>query len=243
MKQPQTIRGARRVLVCAAVWLLGAGLAQANLLTNGSFEDTGGTFVGDVNHVDELISGSTAIPGWTTINGVPTAWIENGNPYGISASNGDFFLDFTGYSNSGTYGGVTQSVTGLTAGGKYALTFDLGYGGNSALFGGPATVRVSVGGSSMTFTSDSGTPNPAVWDSETFDFTATSSAETLSILGISTAGGFYIGLDNADLEPGGSAPVPEPGMIGLFGAGLVGLVWRSSRQPRRVGSRSRQALR
>lgn len=55
-------------------------IAHANLLTNGSFENTNGTFVGDANKVMQLPSGSTLIPGWTLTNGVPTAWLENGNP-------------------------------------------------------------------------------------------------------------------------------------------------------------------
>ena len=131
--------GWQLLTVACFLWV---GYAQANLLTNGSFEHRR-TFIGDGNRVDELSSGSTVIPGWTTTNGVPTAWIENGNPYGISASDGSFFLDLTGYANFGTYGGVTQTMTGLAVGTTYALTFDLGYGGNSSLFGGPVTVRVT----------------------------------------------------------------------------------------------------
>ena len=52
---------------------------HANLLTNGSFENTNNTFVGDANKTDEPLSGSAAIPGWTTSN-AQLAWIENGNP-------------------------------------------------------------------------------------------------------------------------------------------------------------------
>src|ERR1700716_2930467 len=111
-----TLRGAimhKTVVMFTILLTLAAGDAYANQISNGSFEDTSKTFVGDANHVDSLPSGSVAIPGWTTTNGVPTAWIENGNPYGISASNGTFFLDLTGYANSGTYGGVTQTMTSL----------------------------------------------------------------------------------------------------------------------------------
>jgi hypothetical protein len=193
--------------------------ARADLLINGSFEDTNKSFVGDGNLTDNLASGSAAIPGWTTIDGTFTAWIENGNPWAISASNGSFFLDLTGYSDFGTYGGVSQSFA-TTPGTSYVVTFDLGYGGNSGLFGGPVKVTASAAGTSQTFTSGSGTPNPAVWDHETFGFTATSTMTTLNLIGLSTAGGDYIGLDNVDVEVGTVAPVPE---IGTFGLVLTGL--------------------
>jgi hypothetical protein len=207
--------------------------ASADLITNGSFEDTSKTFVGDANKVDELNSGSTAIPGWTTINGVPTAWIMNGNPFGISAADGSFFLDLTGYSDSGTYGGVSQSFA-TTAGTNYVVTFDLGYGGNSTAYGGPVSVLVSAGGSPQTFTSGSGSPNPAVWDLETFDFTATSATTTLSIIGKTTTGGDYIGLDNVDVEVGTApGPVPEPATFTLLLTGMSMLGCAARRRFRR----------
>jgi hypothetical protein len=135
----------KTVTVFTMVFALAALDAHANLVTNGSFENTSNTFVGDANKTDELASGSTVIPGWTTTNGVPTAWIENGNPYGIPAADGQFFLDLTGYFDVGTYGGVTRS-------------FATGYGGNSTLYGGPVSVRATAGGSSEIFTSAAGSP-------------------------------------------------------------------------------------
>lgn len=206
------------VLLALASWE-----ARADLITNGSFEDTSKTFVGDVNHTDNLPSGSSVIPGWTTINGTFTAWIQNGNPWNISASNGLFFLDLTGYADSVTYGGVSQSFA-TTPGTSYVVTFDLGYGGNSGAFGGPVKVTATAGGTSQVFTSGSGTPNPAVWDHETFVFTANSATTTLDLVGLSTAGGEYIGLDNVDVEPGTTSPVPEMGTFGLVltGIGVLG---------------------
>jgi Protein of unknown function (DUF642) len=201
--------------------------SRANQLINGSFENTNNTFVGDVNHTDNLASGSTAIPGWTTINGTFTAWIQNGNPWNIPASNGSFFLDLTGYSDFGTYGGVSQSFA-TTPGTSYVVTFDLGYGGNSGLFGGPVRLTASAAGQSAVFTSGSGTPNPAVWDSETFTFVANSATTTLNLFGLSTAGGDYIGLDNVDVEAGSGGTVPEPGTCGLVltGIGILGTMAR-----------------
>jgi hypothetical protein len=218
----------KTVTLLLLLFALAALRARADLITNGSFENTEGTFAGDPNHVDLLVSGLTTIPGWTTTNGVPTAWIMNGNPYGISASNGTFFLDLTGYTDVGTYGGVMQTFA-TTAGTSYVVTFDLGYGGNSGLFGGPVKLTASAGGTSQTFTSGSGTPNPAVWDSETFGFAATSGSTTLSLVGLS--GIDYIGLDNVDVEPAVGippVPVPEPGTVALVltGIGFLGGVAR-----------------
>jgi len=205
--------------------------AHADLITNGSFENPKGTFVGDVNHVDELSSGSTAIPGWTTLNGTETAWIQNGNPYAIPAADGNFFLDLTGYVDTGTFGGVSQTFA-TTAGTKYVVTFELGYGGDYSVLRGPVSVTASAGGASGIFTSGSGAPNPAVWDPQTFEFTANSSTSTVSFIGASTAGGDYIGLDNVHVETPSTSTVPEPSSLVLVFSG-IGFVGHRVRRLRR----------
>lgn len=208
------------------------GHAHADVITNGSFENTQGTFVGDVNHVDELSSGSTVIPGWTTLNGTDTAWIQNGNPYAIPAADGNFFLDLTGYTDTGKFGGVSQTFA-TTAGTTYLVTFDLGYGGSYSVLRGPTSLTASAGTFSNTFTSGSGAPNPAVWDLESFQFTATSSSSTLSFIGASTAGEDYIGLDNVHVDPLSASTVPEPSSLALVLSG-VGVVGRLVRRARRT---------
>src|SRR5436305_13818021 len=85
----------RSVLLVAAFalfWGGGAPVMAANLLINGSYENTGGTFVGDGNNTMSLPPGSGAIPGWTTFSN-SVAWIGPTNPFGVVASNGSFSLD------------------------------------------------------------------------------------------------------------------------------------------------------
>jgi hypothetical protein len=73
-----------------------------------------------------------------------------------------------------------------------------------------------------------------VWDSETFDLTATSVTEALTITGLSTRGGDYIGIDNADLELASVVPVstavPEASTLVLFGTSLFGVGWIARRR-------------
>jgi hypothetical protein len=75
--------------------------AQANLLANGSFENTLGTWAANINGGDSLPTGSTAIPGWTTTNG-ELAWLVSGT-YGLTTPYGSYFLDLTGYHDASPY--------------------------------------------------------------------------------------------------------------------------------------------
>lgn len=80
----------RSLVICIALAVGPA--AHANLLVNGSFED--GAFVSDGNQTMSLAPGSTVITGWTVITDT-TAWINVGNPFGLTASDGSRFLDLT----------------------------------------------------------------------------------------------------------------------------------------------------
>src|SRR5450755_3887877 len=97
-------------LLRAAIFMvpvLGASMAHANLLTNGSFEN--GTFVPNTQDTDVLAPTSTAMTGWTVIGGESLAWIGPTNPFGLTASQGSYFLDLTGYSAGPPFSGVSQS--------------------------------------------------------------------------------------------------------------------------------------
>lgn len=198
--------------------LFGATTAHANLLTNGSFESGG--FVNQGNDTMSLAPGSTVITGWTVITDT-TAWIGPSNPFGLTASDGSFFLDLTNYETGAPFAGLTQVISTIP-GATYALSFDLG---GSTTYGLPDAITASAAGTSATFTTPStGTVND--WYSESMQFVATSTSTSIQLQGVT--GSRYIGLDNASVDFVSAPPVPEPGTWALMIAGLaaVGAVAR-----------------
>ena len=208
------------VLVMAS--LAAGGLAHANLLTNGSFEL--GTFIPDPNDTQTFTAGATTMTGWTTVGNFVSR-IGATNPFLLSAQDGSFFLDLTGYHTGTPFGGVTQTVA-TTPGQQYELSFYLG--SYTARWGGPpVSILASAGGTSQTFT-DSASTRSSTWTRETLAFTATGSSTLITLTG--AAGVQYIGLDNVSLNP-----VPEPSTWVMLLIGVAGLCVVSYRG-RRNGS-------
>ncbi|MGD0258488.1 MAG: DUF642 domain-containing protein [Verrucomicrobiota bacterium] len=210
----------RSLLLAAAV--LGVGLpSYGNLLVNGSFEL--GNFVPDANDTMSLNVGATDMTGWTVENAA-LAWIGPTNPYLLTASDGSYFLDLTGYHDNAPYGGVLQAQTiTTTIDAVYQLSLDIGT--DPAYDTAPVGVQVTAGSTQETFTS---TPlNPNQWQTFTFDFTATSANTSISFLGVADTNQKYIGLDNVSV-----VEVPEPGTLTLMvGPGLLVFgAWRRLRK-------------
>ena len=220
MKVATTVLGAG--LFCFAI----AGNAQANLLTNGSFENTTNNFVGDSNDVDEVAISSTTIPGWTvTSNDI--SWIGPTNPFGLLASDGSYFLDLTGYHNSVVNGGIEQSLV-TQVGATYLITFDLG---SSPQFGLQDGLLLTAGITSQSFASTNGGTSNNLWQSESLSFTATDPNTLISFVG--NLGQNYIGLDNVVVTQTSVGTTPLPATLPLFATGLgaLGLLgWRRKRK-------------
>ena len=203
----------RRNTLALCALLLGASAAQANLLTNGSFES--GAFVNQGSDTMSLASGSTVITGWSIVTDT-TAWIGPTNPFGLHANDGDYFLDLSNYQPGGPFAGVTQSITTIP-GATYSLSFDLG---GSNFWGRPDAVVASAGGSSATFTTP-GTGTNNDWYHETMTFVASSTSTLVDLQG--SAGFNYIGLDNASVDLVSIGAIPEPGSLALMVAGVLAL--------------------
>jgi hypothetical protein len=195
---------------------------QANLLTNGSFES--GAFVNEGNDTMSPTAGSTVITGWTVVTDT-TAWIGAANPFGLTASNGSFFLDLTNYQLGAPFAGMSQTIA-TTPGATYSLSFDLG---SSSQWGLPDSITASAAGTSQTFVSP--TTGLDIWTPASMQFIASSATTTVLLQGAS--GVNYIGLDNVNVElvsgPGPGA-VPEPTTLALLGLGLAGLLATSRRR-------------
>ncbi len=198
----------------------------ANLLTNGSFEDTT-NFVDQGNDTMDLNVGSTSMPGWTVSGSHYVSWIGPTNPFNLTASpsGGSYFLDLTGYINGAPFSGVTQTIA-TTPGASYLLTFDLG---SSPQWGLQDGLTATAGSASAVFTSTNSGSQTNLWQPESLAFTASGAATTISLVG--NSGGNYIGLDNVSVVQT-VAGVPEPAMwaMMLIGFGSVGAAMRTHRR-------------
>lgn len=176
------------------------------LIVNGSFENINNTFVADDFGLMSLPAASVNILGWTTTT-AELAWVKNANTFGPGTPFGAFALDLTGYHDSPPYAGVTQTLT-TSPGQTYQLTFSLGAYQEVAAYGGPMAVGASVGSVSnvFTFTPEVGATGN-VWMTFSLDFTATESATPLTLVGIATGGGAYLGLDAISVVP--ATPQPD----------------------------------
>jgi choice-of-anchor C domain-containing protein len=186
--------------------LVGAQSAYAVTITNGSFET--GTAPGSFHEVG---TGGTDITGWTVDSG-SVDYIGN---YWAS-SNGSRSLDMSGSSA----GQISQTISGLTNGQEYKVTFDIA--GNPD--GAPASkdLQVSADGFSGLYsfnTTGHSTGSVAAmgWSTQTFFFVASGTSATLAFLSL-TGGSFGAALDNVTI-----AATPIPGAILLFGSALGGM--------------------
>jgi autotransporter-associated beta strand protein len=173
----------------------GSSAWAANLLANGSFDAGTYSFGGD--GAQDLPPGSTTTTGWTVITN-HVAPIQASNIYSIVPEDGNVSLDLQGYTDSSPYGEVQQTIATLP-GAQYQLKFWIGVQNDLSYAVGPASITAIAGSTSQSFTNSLTGPGNQ-WQQFTMNFAASNLATTISLSGLTTQGGDYIGLDNADVE-------------------------------------------
>lgn len=233
------------LLSLSAIVALSAGAAHAatNLVANGNFEST-------TNGTNKQLSSSvtndadrTTLSGWTSSNGndggynfvlnssIANTWdsaiwlkSEN-NSYSASTHGANVFASDALY----WPGVLSQTVSGLTAGKKYTLTFDYALSQQVGFEGANVNNywQVGFGGSShnsgLLSIPDGGFSG---WQTSTMTFTASGASQLLSFLAKSGSIGAppFLLLDGVAL----TAAVPEPSTWGMMlaGFGLMGVMVR-----------------
>ncbi len=218
--------------------------SAANLVTNGSFE-SGYTVSTEFNAAFNPGKGPT---GWvsngtrtfnlyvdpTTVTSVETVteYSELGQKLALSfpgaSPDGGKFVILDG--DVSVAGALTQMLNGLTAGKKYAVSFDWGASQLQNRTG-TTTEQLEVGfGSTSQFTSVVTNPSQGFqgWFKEKFVFTAGASSQLLSFLSHGTPSGLP---PVAVLDGVAVNAVPEPAAWAMMvvGFGLIGIAVRSRR--------------
>jgi len=199
------MRSIKALLVILAVV---APTAQANLVTNGGFEQPG-TLAAAPGY-QYLPNTNTSVTGWTSVSdGIgEESYLMNKN-----RSNNSYVARVY----EGTYGlalntgNAIQTVVGLTAGTTYDLSFMA-----RANVAGAAPLQISIDGVTSTLA------NSITFTPFQYQFTASSTdpAAILKFFNPSASGGNRIwSLDAINLQP-----VPVPAAVWTFLTGMIGLL-------------------
>ena len=246
-----SMRTIASVIASMALVFGSAGGIQANLISNGDFSSftSSAPGSGPTQILDTASNGFATLDSWTLgISGTgntlrdafafifpTTTYISNypgpgvhpgtvglwSNP-GAAPSGQSYVVGIDGDTSAAT---LSQTLTGLTQGAAYQVSFDwaaVQY--NTAVGAYSEQFQVSFGGSSQTTTLQSEpSKGNSGWISEKFTFVADGTSDTLTFLSLGNPSGVPpVGLlSNVDVSP-----VPEPStlvMLGLGGVWLVGV--------------------
>lgn len=227
--------------VCTVLLALGITTqANANLIVNGSFEDTTGTMTLDRN--SWMIFDN--ITGWDTVSGPGIEIQTNRTLRRINAQDGYNYVELDSHGGRDTNSAMSQLLTGLNTGSLYQLDFyyqaRTNRGGND---NGINLFWDSVVGtdlSSFTYSNEVFSIDD-VKHSDTSIGRATAVAGgwfhfSMDLLAVSDTMALTFGADGRDNSLGGLIDnvsmhaVPEPGTLGLFALGIAGILVARTRK-------------
>ena len=201
--------------------LLGCGLAQANLIQNGSFEtgaNPGGSFIGPLG------VGNTSIDDWAitvgTVDYIGGLWQH---------ADGDRSIDLVGTS-LGTINQTFATVLDQIYSVKFAMASNVAGGDNVK------RLKAIAGDFNGDFSfDDTGKTNSDMgWTDKTFQFKAQGTQTTLSFAALNGECCFGPALDNVRVELVDNQ-VPEPVSALLVGLSLASLGWSRRNRQRTAG--------
>jgi len=191
-------------LTAAALSLTSSAYANPNLVVNGNFDapNVGGGW---------NIFPNGGVPGWVNVSNNDGIEIDRSAILGGPAYPG---TTQSAELDGNVWDSIGQTVSGLTVGDTYALSWAYGQRPGS----GYQLANVFFGGNLVTTDVTTGYDNTLTWSLNTFDVTATSTSETLVFAAVPGLGAPSVGNEITAVSLTNAVPEPSTVLLVALGA-------------------------